>query len=86
VRVRSRGRIEVSQTEGGGYVLVDKYVGECERNNCPQVFTTDRGSFLFQGAVVKDHGLTVPTGEDVVELPASIVRELARKVLADGLI
>jgi hypothetical protein len=67
-------------------VLVGKYVGECERNNCPQVFTTDRESFLFQGTVVKDHGLAVPAGKDVVELPATIVRELARKVLADGLI
>lgn len=64
---------------------VKKYVGECEDDECAGVFVTERDSYLFQGDVVTDHGLTVSTGEGVVELPAAVVRALVRKAIRDGL-
>ncbi|MEU9789822.1 hypothetical protein AB0E27_04240 [Streptomyces sparsogenes] len=64
---------------------VTKYVGECDENECPGVFATDRDSYLFQGDAVTDHGMTVPSGEGVVELPTSIVKEFVKKVIRDGL-
>ncbi|WP_329313228.1 hypothetical protein [Streptomyces sp. NBC_01262] len=65
---------------------VTKYVGECDENECPGVFTTDRDSYLFQGDAVTDHGLTIPAGEGVVELPASLVKALVEKAVRDGLV
>ncbi|MFI5616510.1 hypothetical protein [Streptomyces sp. NPDC051567] len=63
-----------------------KYVGECDENECPGAFTTDRGSYLFQGDAVTDHGMSIPAGEGIMEVPASIVKELVKKAIRDGLV
>jgi hypothetical protein len=65
---------------------VTRFVGSCDENDCPTVYATDRDSFLFQGDAVVGHGLTIPDGEGVVELPASVVRDLVQKAIRDGLV
>ncbi|MGP3969488.1 hypothetical protein [Streptomyces sp. 6N223] len=64
---------------------VTKYVGECEDDECAGVFRTDRNSYLFQGDVTTDHGLSVPAGEGIVELPASVVEALVKRAIRDGI-
>jgi hypothetical protein len=66
-------------------VQVRKYVGECDEGACPAVFVTDRDTYLFQGGTSGSHGLDVPMGEAVVEIPAALIRTFVRKVIADGL-
>ncbi len=65
---------------------VTKYVGDCDENNCPGVFTTDRDTYLFQGDAIRDHGLDVPGGEGLVEIPAALVRTFVKKAMLDGLV
>lgn len=61
---------------------VTRLIGVCDKNDCPTVYATDRGTLLFQGETPADHGLQIPERETVVELPV----ELIRKAIADGLI
>ncbi|MGW1029239.1 hypothetical protein ACWD4J_37105 [Streptomyces sp. NPDC002577] len=60
---------------------VTKLVGTCDRSDCPTLYSTDRGTFLVQGAVTADHGLTIPEGESVVEIPAELLRKAVRDQL-----
>lgn len=49
--------------------------GNCGRDDCPTIFTTDRGTVAVQGYVVDK-----PTsdGEAVVEIPLTVLRDAAR--------
>jgi hypothetical protein len=49
--------------------------GSCGRDDCPTVFTTDRGTLAVQGYTVN---MQVPEGESVVEIPAEVLREAIR--------
>jgi hypothetical protein len=49
--------------------------GDCGRNDCPTVFTTDTGGIAVQGYVVDKK---TPSGEAVVQIPASVLREAVR--------
>ena len=40
--------------------------GDCGRDDCPAVFTTDRGTVAIQGY---DIGRNTPAGESLVEIP-----------------
>ncbi|KUP95552.1 hypothetical protein [Thermobifida cellulosilytica] len=53
-----------------------KIAGTCSKDDCPNVFTTDRGTIAVQGYLVA--GLTIPEGEAVVEIPLELLREAAR--------
>jgi hypothetical protein len=46
--------------------------GECGRDDCPAVFTTDRGTVAIQGY---DIDRKTPAGESVVEIPLDVLRE-----------
>ena len=52
--------------------------GDCEEDNCPAVYATDRGTFMVQGYVITDQGtlreLGLPPGESVVEVPADLLK------------
>ncbi|MGP9018953.1 hypothetical protein ACT1U9_11140 [Streptomyces sp. BR1] len=50
--------------------------GECGEDDCPNVYATDRGSFVVQGVVFRD--FTPPQGEGLVEIPESVLREAVR--------
>ncbi|WAL73440.1 hypothetical protein OU787_19135 [Kitasatospora sp. YST-16] len=50
--------------------------GECGQNDCPNVYATDRGSFVVQGDVFD--GFAPPEGEGLVEIPESVLREAVR--------
>ncbi|WP_083462598.1 hypothetical protein [Kitasatospora griseola] len=50
--------------------------GECGQNDCPNVYATDRGSFVVQGDVF--NGFTPPEGEGLVEIPEHVLREAIR--------
>jgi hypothetical protein len=49
--------------------------GICGRDDCPTIFTTDRGTLAIQGYNV-DH--QAPEGESVVEIPEALLREAVR--------
>ena len=45
---------------------------DCIRNDCPAVFTTDRGTVAIQGY---DIDKQAPAGESVVEIPLDVLKE-----------
>ncbi|MFD9593272.1 hypothetical protein ACFWA9_10995 [Kitasatospora sp. NPDC059973] len=48
----------------------------CDDDDCPNVYATDRGTFVVQG----DHfeALRVPVEESAVEIPRSVLEEAVR--------
>ncbi|MFE7590049.1 hypothetical protein ACFU6K_11635 [Kitasatospora sp. NPDC057512] len=50
--------------------------GECNQNDCPNVYRTEWGAFVFQGNV--SDAFTPPDGEGLVEIPESVLREAVR--------
>ncbi|MFF2656207.1 hypothetical protein ACFVUH_02460 [Kitasatospora sp. NPDC058032] len=50
--------------------------GECNQNDCPNVYRTDRGTIVVQGDV--SDAFTPPGGEGLVEIPESVLREAFR--------
>ncbi|RKT17129.1 hypothetical protein BX285_1493 [Streptomyces sp. 1114.5] len=50
--------------------------GECNQNDCPNVYRTERGTFVIQGAT--SGAFTPPRGEGLVEIPESVLREAVR--------
>ncbi|MER5813979.1 hypothetical protein ACIQ9M_19085 [Streptomyces californicus] len=50
--------------------------GTCGKDDCPNVYRTDSGAFVVQGAV--SHAFTAPDGEALVEIPEEILREAVR--------
>ncbi|MFD9689061.1 hypothetical protein [Kitasatospora sp. NPDC059088] len=48
---------------------------DCRNDDCPTVYTTDRGSIAVQGDVVE---WQTPAGEAVVEIPEEVLREAFR--------
>ncbi|HEY3691914.1 MAG TPA: hypothetical protein VGL46_16735 [Pseudonocardiaceae bacterium] len=49
--------------------------GDCGRDDCPAIFTTDKNSIAVQGYIVHKE---TPAGEAVVEIPTTVFREAAR--------
>jgi hypothetical protein len=65
--------------------IVRKLAGDCKGGDCPAVYATDRGTLVIQGYVLDPataRQLTLPSGEDVVEVPADLLLETARLVKA----
>lgn len=59
--------------------------GSCEDRNCPTVYETDHGTYVVQGAIVAPSEvakLGMPTNETVVEVPKSLLADLAAKLRA----
>ncbi|MEV0620707.1 hypothetical protein AB0I81_45795 [Nonomuraea sp. NPDC050404] len=50
--------------------------GDCDDNDCPNVYKTNRGTFVVQGDGFEH--LKVPAGEFAVEIPESTLREAFR--------
>jgi len=50
--------------------------GECGNNDCPNVYATDRGTFVVQGDIF--NGFAPPSGEATVEIPQAVLREAVR--------
>ncbi|MGW1941434.1 hypothetical protein [Streptomyces goshikiensis] len=50
--------------------------GECGEDDCPNVYRTVSGSFVIQGDV--SDAFTPPSGEGIVEIPESVLREAIR--------
>jgi hypothetical protein len=46
--------------------------GDCGRDDCPAVFTTDRGTVAIQGYAIDR---TTPAGESIVEVPLDVLKE-----------
>ncbi|MGH3885969.1 MAG: hypothetical protein ACRDSZ_05240 [Pseudonocardiaceae bacterium] len=47
-----------------------------DTRSCPNINATDRGSYVVQGYPAADHAVLAP-GESVVEVPSSLLPELA---------
>lgn len=50
--------------------------GQCNKNDCPNVYRTARGSFVVQGDL--SNAFQAPAGEALVEIPESVLREAVR--------
>ncbi|MBX9398006.1 hypothetical protein K4749_31575 [Streptomyces sp. TRM72054] len=50
--------------------------GECNQNDCPNVYRTPRGSIIVQGDV--SHAFQPPEGETLAEIPESVLKEAVR--------
>lgn len=50
--------------------------GECNKNDCPNVYRTASGSLVAQGDVSR--AFTPPAGEGLVEIPEAVLREAVR--------
>jgi hypothetical protein len=51
--------------------------GECGRDDCPTVFTTERGTIAIQGYILPKE---TPDGEAVIEIPMGVFREAVRAI------
>ncbi|MGY3680244.1 hypothetical protein [Streptomyces sp. TE33382] len=47
--------------------------GECGEDDCPNLYLTKRGTVIVQGDV--SEAFQPPTGEGLVEIPESVLRE-----------
>ncbi|KAB8169753.1 hypothetical protein FH609_005530 [Streptomyces sp. 3MP-14] len=50
--------------------------GNCNNDDCSNVYRTARGTFIVQGDV--SHAFRPPEGEGLVEIPESVLREAVR--------
>ncbi|MFE4827374.1 hypothetical protein [Streptomyces sp. NPDC056672] len=50
--------------------------GECGGEDCPNIYRTERGTFLVQGDT--SEAFNTPEGEGLVEIPEDILREATR--------
>lgn len=50
--------------------------GDCNKNDCPNVYRTASGSFVVQGDV--SGAFSAPDGEGLVEIPEETLREAFR--------
>lgn len=50
--------------------------GNCNKNDCPNVYRTASGSFVVQGDI--SSAFTPPDGEGLVEIPEAILKEAIR--------
>jgi hypothetical protein len=48
----------------------------CDDNDCPNVYATDRGTFVIQGSAFT--GFAAPAGETLTEIPEEVLREAVR--------
>lgn len=49
---------------------------DCDDDDCPNVYRTESGTFVVQGAAFD--GFQPPDGEGLVEIPEHILREAVR--------
>ncbi|MDE3721427.1 hypothetical protein PWG71_08500 [Nocardiopsis sp. N85] len=57
----------------------EKLSGDCNRDDCPGIYSTDKGTVVVQGALLTDTtGLTPSPGEAAVEIPVHLIEEAAR--------
>ena len=77
----------VNDTNDGGpapaLTLITKI---CGGGSCPTVYSTDRNTFVVQGYTVtaETAGFDLPTGEQLVEIPAELLAEAVKAQLANG--
>ncbi|MFJ4923636.1 hypothetical protein [Streptomyces sp. NPDC088725] len=50
--------------------------GECDEDDCPNVYRTQLGTFVVQGDT--SDAFIPPQGEGLVEIPESVLREAVR--------
>jgi len=56
-------------------VKLTRIAGNCGRDDCPTISTTDRGTIAVQGYTLD---YSTPPGESVVEIPQDVLREAFR--------
>lgn len=49
--------------------------GDCGRDDCPTIFTTDKDTIAVQGYIVHKE---TPAGEALVEIPVAVFQEAVR--------
>ncbi|GAA1463347.1 hypothetical protein ACFV4I_21710 [Nocardiopsis alba] len=60
-------------------MALQKLSGDCNRNDCPGVYTSGDGSVIVQGPLLTaTEGLTFSEGEVAVRIPAHLIEEAAR--------
>jgi hypothetical protein len=70
---------KVAGCTSGTCPTVYRVVTSCESGggNCPTVYEGDNGTLIVQGATVDpaDAGIDVPAGEQLVKIPATLLRD-----------
>ncbi|GAA4552532.1 hypothetical protein GCM10023192_82510 [Amycolatopsis samaneae] len=57
---------------------------DCDKETCPAVYISDRGTGVAQGPLVAEaDGLTLGPGEVAVELPLDVLRAAVRALEAE---
>lgn len=51
----------------------------CGGDNCPAIFETDRGTLAVQGWDLPAGTRATPQGEGIVEIPADVEEQIARR-------
>lgn len=54
-------------------------IGGCGGSNCPSIYETDNGTLAVQGWNLPDGTIETPAGEGIVEIPAALEEEIARR-------
>jgi hypothetical protein len=70
-----------TRRQGGQRVKLTKLVG-CDDGECPAVYLTDRGTYVFQGTRLTEHGRDIPAHETMAEIPMDLIR----KAISDGVL
>jgi hypothetical protein len=61
-------------------VKLTRITGECRSGDeCPTVYTSDRGTVVIQGYIVAD-GKDLPDGEVLAEIPLRLLKDAARAI------
>jgi hypothetical protein len=55
---------------------------DCKSGDCPKIYATNRGTIAVRGYTVTDHGLALPDGETIVEIPLAVLLKAAHADLA----
>lgn len=50
--------------------------GGCGGSTCPNIYLSDRGTIVVQGARVSDATIDIPANEVLAEIPTSLLKDL----------
>jgi hypothetical protein len=83
-----RNILPVNNADSGGAqtdasipnVVLNRVAGICGGGDCPTVYRTDRGTLVVQGYLFDPAaaGATLPTGEQMVEIPPELIADYIR--------
>jgi hypothetical protein len=70
------------EASGGPGLVLQPVAGFCAAGDCPTVYRSNRGTLVVQGYALSTHdaGVTVPSGEMLVEIPPDLLAVAAQNL------